>query len=76
MQRGILRGLHGEREEDWKDVCHEVCQKEAEEGPEPGERDRCVEKVICPVGSALPVTENVDVKHLISCPESNMTTWW
>lgn len=36
-QWGILRGLHGEGEEDGKNICHEVCEKETEEGSESGE---------------------------------------
>ena len=44
-QGRLLRGLHGEGEEDGKDVRHEVCEEEAEKRPEPGERDLCPEKV-------------------------------
>lgn len=45
-QWGILRGLHGEGEEDGKKFRHEVCEKETEEGSESGEWDRCAAKVI------------------------------
>lgn len=44
-QGRLLRGLHGEGEEDGKDVRHEVCEEETEEGPQSGERDQRVEKV-------------------------------
>lgn len=45
-QGGVLRGVHGEGEEDGQNVCHEVCEEETEERPQSGERDRCAEKVI------------------------------
>lgn len=35
-QRGVLRGLHGQREEDRKEVRYEVHQEEKEEGHQPG----------------------------------------
>lgn len=41
----VLRGVHGEGEEDGEDVCHEVCEEETEERSQPGERDRRAEKV-------------------------------
>lgn len=44
-QGGVLRGVHGEGEEDGKDVCHEVCEEETENRPQSGERDHCDEKV-------------------------------
>lgn len=36
-QGGILRGVHGEREEDGKVVRHEVCEEETEKRPQSGE---------------------------------------
>lgn len=45
QQRCLLRGVHGEGEEDGKDVCHEVREEETEERSQPGERDHCAEKV-------------------------------
>lgn len=44
-QRGLLRGLHGQGEEDWQDVRHEVCEEETENRPQPGKRDQRVTKV-------------------------------
>lgn len=44
-QRGLLRGVHGEGEEDWEDVRHEVCEEETESRPQSGKRDQCVKKV-------------------------------
>lgn len=45
IQGRVLRGVHGEGEEDRQAVCHEVCEEEAEEYSESGERDCRVEKV-------------------------------
>lgn len=49
QQGGLLRGVHGEGEEDGKVVRHKVREEETEERPQSGERDRRVEEVnICP----------------------------
>ena len=45
QQGGVLRGVHGEGEEDGKAVRHEVREEETEERPQSGERDRRVEEV-------------------------------
>lgn len=37
IQGGVLRGVHGEGEEDRQAVCHEVCEEEAEKYSESGE---------------------------------------
>lgn len=76
IQGRVLRGVHGEGEEDGKDVCHEVCEEETEERSQPGERDRRAEKVwffSCCVSVRLTVKSHKCVLFLTT--GSSTRTW-
>lgn len=79
-QRGLLRGLHGEGEEDWEDVCNEVCEEETEDRPQSGKRDQCVKEVSASVtmmSTRVAHSSEILIQNLSSfSPESNTTTLW